>query len=105
MKILLDESVPKPLSQHLAEHHCTTVQGCGWAGLTNVELLRQATPEFDLFITCDQNIRYQQNLAKQEIAILQLSTNDLRRHLAAANAIRSAVVAIQSKDFKFLEIS
>jgi len=73
--------------------------------LTNGELLRRATPEFDLFITCDQNIRYQQNLAKQEIAILQLSTNDLRRLLAAVTAIRSAVAAIQKKDFKILEIS
>jgi len=55
VKILLDESVPEPLSQNLAGHECATVQGCGWAEVTNGELLRRATPEFDLFITCDQN--------------------------------------------------
>jgi len=104
VKILLDESVPKPLSQDLVGHKCVTVQGCGWSGLTNGELLRRATPEFDLFITCDQNIRYQQNLAKQDIAVLQLSTNDLRRIRAAISAIQSTVASIQRKEFVILEI-
>lgn len=105
MKILLDESVPKPLSHHLIGNECTSVQERGWSRLTNGELLRQATPDFDLFITCDQNIRYQQNLAKHEIAILQLSTNDLRRIQAAMALIQSAVDSMQKRDFKVLEIS
>jgi hypothetical protein len=104
VKILLDESAPKPLAQDLVSHECATVQGRGWSGLTNGELLRRATAKFDLFITCDQNIRYQQNLANQEIAILQLSTNDLRRIRAAISAIQSAVASIQRGEFKVLEI-
>jgi len=79
-------------------------QDHGWAGLTNGELLRRAKEEFDLFITSDQNIRYQQNLAGLQISILQLSTNDLRRIQAAAAAIRSAVVSIQRGEFKKLNI-
>ncbi len=104
MKILLDESVPKHLSQDLLGHECATVQGCGWSGLTNGELLQRATGQFDLFITCDQNIRYQQNLAKQEIAVLQLSTNDLRRIRASISAIQSAIASIRRSEFKVLEI-
>jgi len=104
VKILLDESVPEPLSQLLVGHECATVQSCRWAGMANGELLRRATIEFDLFITCDQNIRYQQNLTNQKIAILQLSTNDLRRIRAAISAIQSAVDSIQRGEFKVLEI-
>jgi hypothetical protein len=72
--------------------------------MTNGELLHRATPKFDLFITCDQNIRYQQNLAKQKIAVMQLSTNDSRRIRAAISAIQSAVGSIQRSEFRVLEI-
>lgn len=46
--------------------------GQGWRGIRNSELLGRAEIEFDLFITSDQNIRYQHNLARQRIAILEL---------------------------------
>lgn len=49
----------------------------------NGELLAQAEKLFDLFTTADQSIRYQQNLSGRRIPILELSTNDLRRILAA----------------------
>jgi hypothetical protein len=55
------------------------VQAQGWGGIRNGDLLQRAEGEFDLFITSDQNIRYQQNLTGRAIAILELSTNDLRR--------------------------
>ena len=47
----------------LVGHECTTAQKRGWGGLRNGDLLRLAEADFDLFITSDQNIRYQQNLA------------------------------------------
>lgn len=47
----------------LIGHECKTAQQCGWGGKTNGELLRLAESQFDLFVTSDQNIRYQQNLA------------------------------------------
>ena len=80
MRILLDECVPWPLKELLAEYECTNVQGRGWTGIKNGELLRLAAGEFDLFITSDQGIRYQQNLASFGIAILQLSTNGSASH-------------------------
>jgi len=76
MKILLDECVPWPMHRLLTGHDCTTAQKRGWGGISNGDLLQLAETEFDLFVTSDQNIRYQQNLAHRAIAILELSTND-----------------------------
>jgi len=104
MKILLDECVPWPMSRLLPMHSVTSVQAQGWSGIRNSELLHRAEAEFDLFITSDQNIRYQQNLSGQNIAILELSTNDLHRIRASANLIETAVDDIQSGELKRLEI-
>jgi hypothetical protein len=104
MTILLDECVPWPTHKLLAGHDCRTAQQCGWTGIKNGELLGFAEKEFDLFITSDQNIRYQQNLANRQIAILELSTNDLRRIQNAASLIQSAVEAIQRGEFRRLDV-
>src|SRR5205807_279435 len=104
MKILLDECVPWPMHRLLPQHSITSVQTQGWSGVRNSELLRRAQAEFDLFITSDQNIRYQQNLMGQKIAILELSTNDLRRIVAAAALIEEAVDKVQPSELRRLEI-
>ena len=104
MRILLDECVPWPMHRLLSQHSVTSVQAQGWNGIRNSELLRRAEANFDLFITSDQNIRYQQNLTGQNIAILELSTNDLRRIMAAAALIEEAVDEITAYDFRRLEI-
>ena len=104
MKILLDECVPWPMQKLFASHECRTAQQCGWGGIKNGELLRLAEAEFQLFITSDQNIRYQQNLAGRQISILELSTNDLRRIQNAASLVQSAVGTIQPREFRRLEI-
>lgn len=104
MKILLDECVPWPIHKLLADHDCASVQRRGWGGIKNGELLNRAEGEFDLFITSDQNIRYQQKLAGRRIAILQLSTNRLRPLLAAATPLQSAVAAIRPGEFRELQI-
>lgn len=102
MKILLDECVPWPMHRLLANHTRTSVQAQGWSGFRNGDLLKRAEGEFDLFITSDQNIRYQQNLAGRLIAILELSTNDLRRIQAAASLVEAAINEIQPAEFKKL---
>ena len=104
MRILLDECVPWPMHRHLADHVCMTAQRCGWGGIANGDLLRKAEEAFDLFITSDQNIQYQQNLAGRRIAILQLSTNSLRRIDAAAGQIRSAIASIEAGQYVKLQI-
>ena len=104
MKILLDECVPWPIHQLLTGNDCLTAQQRGWGGIKNGLLLQQAEGEFDLFITSDQNLRYQQNLAGRAISILELSTNDWRRIRATAELIRQAVTAIRPREFRHLEI-
>jgi uncharacterized protein DUF5615 len=69
MKILLDECVPWPRHRLIHGHSCYSVQAQGWSGIRNGDLLRRAEAEFDLFITSDQNMRYQQNLSGRGIAI------------------------------------
>jgi predicted nuclease of predicted toxin-antitoxin system len=104
MKILLDECVPWPMHRLLASHACGSVQAQGWGGIRNGDLLQRAEGEFDLFITSDQNLRYQQNLAGRRIAILELSTNDLRRIQAVSALIGDAVGRIQPSEFRQLTI-
>src|SRR5437667_10202010 len=95
MRILLDECVPWPIRHLLSGRDCTNVQRRGWQGVKNGVLLSLAAEEFDLFITSDQSMRYQQNLAGSTIAVLELSTNDLRRIRAVAAIIQSEVSAIK----------
>lgn len=97
MRIVLDECVPWPLAKRLTGHTCTSPQRSGWGGFENGHLLGLAEAECDLFVTSDQNLRYQQNLANRKIAILELSTNDwatIRKNLAVVvariNAMRPA---------------
>lgn len=104
MRILLDECVPWPMHKLLSGHDCITAQKRGWGGVENGELLRLVEGEYDLFITSDQNVRYQQNLTGPKVAILELSTNDLHRIHAAASAIQDAINAIQPAAFLHLSI-
>lgn len=104
MKILLDECVPWPLHRELTGHVCITAQKEGWGGITNGDLLRRAEGHFDLFITCDQNLRYQQNLSDRRLSILELETNDLRRLVAAADLIRDAISHIKEGEFVTLPV-
>ena len=71
---------------------------------TNGDLLKLAEEEFDCFITSDQNIRYQQRLVGRKIAILELSTNDLRRIVSAGEEIRGAIANIKTGEFLQLSI-
>ena len=66
MRVLLDECLPKKLKYEFTEHEVKTVPEMGWAGKKNGELIRAAQGEFDVFITADQNIQYQQNLKVSE---------------------------------------
>ena len=62
MRILLDECVDWRLSQHIVGHDVKTVQQPGWTGIKNGELLALAADAFDVFVTVDRNLAFQQNL-------------------------------------------
>jgi hypothetical protein len=104
VNILLDECVPWPLAKYLLGHACSSVQRCGWGGIKNGELLRLAEAQFDLFITSDQSLVYQQNLAGRRIAILLLSTNKLRRVVVSATLIQSEIMSLQTGEYRHLQI-
>jgi len=72
MRILIDECLPKKLKRELVDCIVFTVQEKGWSSLKNGELLRVSASEFDVFITADQNIEYQQNLSLFDIAVVVL---------------------------------
>jgi len=78
--------------------------GQGWSGIKNGELLQRAEGEFDLFITSDQNMRYQQNLAGRRSAILERSTNDLSRIQSARLLNEEALAALGPYEFKQLNV-
>lgn len=78
MRILLDESLPRPLGRLLIGHDVSTVADEGWTSLTNGALLRQAADSFDVLLTADQNIEFQQNLAKLPLAIVVLVADSNR---------------------------
>jgi hypothetical protein len=68
----------------------------------NGTLLRLAESEFNVFITSDQSLRYQQNLTGFRVAILQLSTNKLNRIIQAGVLVQSAVGSLQPGEFRVL---
>jgi predicted nuclease of predicted toxin-antitoxin system len=76
MRILLDESLPIELRDLLPQHAVRSVQELDWSALKNGELLRQllhrAVDEFDVFVTADQNLQYQQNIKALPIAVAVL---------------------------------
>jgi hypothetical protein len=72
MRILLDESLPRDLSALLAPHDVETVVQSGWAGIKNGKLLALAATRFDVFVTADRNLEFQQNLAALPIAVIVL---------------------------------
>ena len=98
MKILLDESVPQKLRLLITGSHTTvTVWFQGWSGLKNGALLDAAEEEgFDLFITADQEMSFQQNLTGRKMALLVLSTNNWDFIKASMVKITAAVNATRS---------
>jgi hypothetical protein len=95
MKIILDESVPQKLRLLIEGHTVVTTWFQGWSGLKNGPLLTAAEEAgFDLFITADQELSYQQNLRSRKIALLVLSTNNwtfIKEHAAEIVAAINAV--------------
>jgi hypothetical protein len=85
VRVLLDENLPHLLRHNLGEHEVFTVRYQGWAGLKNGELLKTAEDAgFDIFITGDQSLSYEQNLVGRRMAIVVLSSIDwhiLNEHL------------------------
>ncbi len=80
MRVLLDECVPRKLRSELPGHDVKTVAEMKWAGTKNGALLRRAASEFDVLLTVDQGIPYQQNIEGLSLAlvIIKAPSNDIK---------------------------
>lgn len=100
MRVLLDENIPHDLRSHFRHHDTVTVAYAGWAGLKNGSLLDAAeTAGFEVLVTGDLSLTYQQNFAGRRIAIVSLSAVGwpiIERHVAS---IVAAVDMIKSGTF------
>lgn len=99
MNVLLDACVPRPLRRFLLGHVVRTAQEMGWSQLKNGALLREAESEFDVFISADQNLKYQQDLLGRRLAILILPTNGWPTIRANAESIAEEVSRLKPGAF------
>ena len=105
MRILLDQNTPAPLRYSLRGHQVDTAYERGWSELSNGELIAEAeSAGFDVLITSDQNIPYQQNCTGRRLGLLVLSTNDWIRIRKFKERILEAVNSMESATCVSLEI-
>ncbi len=79
MRVLLDECVPRGLRTELPGHEVKTVAEAGWAGVKNGALLQLAANHFDVLLTVDRNLEYQQSFSALTIAVIVIDvpSNDI----------------------------
>jgi hypothetical protein len=78
VKVLLDECVDWRLARDIAGHEVTATHQMGWSGIKNGELLSLAAKQFDVFVTVDRNLSFQQNLLAFEIAVIVMRAGSNR---------------------------
>lgn len=102
-RILFDQGTPVPLREFLPAHSVRTAFEQGWATLKNGELLDRAeTNGFEILVTTDRNLRYQQNLSGRRIAIIVLSSTSWPRIQLHVQQITLSIE--QAKIGSFVEI-
>jgi hypothetical protein len=72
MKVLLDECIDWRLSRDIVGHDVKTVRQMGWQTIKNGELMRLVSESFDVFVTVDRNLSFQQNLSGYALAVIVL---------------------------------
>jgi hypothetical protein len=96
VRVLFDQGTPAPLRAHLPEHIVETAYERGWPTLKNGELLAVAqSAGFEVFVTTDKSLRYQQNLAGRTLAIVLLPTTSWPRLQRQLPSIKHAVARAQ----------
>ena len=78
MKVLIDENLPRKLAGYLHGHECRPVTECGWTGRKNGEMLSLAEPLFDVLLTLDKSVPFQQEVSSRAIAVLILRARSNR---------------------------
>jgi hypothetical protein len=96
--VLLDECVDRGLAKKITGYDVLTVPEAGWASIKNGELLGRAQAEFDVFITTDRNLMFQQNLPKYDLVVIVLAakTNRLQDLLPLVPKILDLIPSAKS---------
>lgn len=104
MRLLFDGGVPHELADHLKPYQIETVQKKGWAKLKNGVLLQTASKEFDVLITTDSNMKYQQDISKHQIGVIVLRAfdNKLDSYLRIVPGLLDTVLLIRPGDAIYL---
>ena len=105
MHVLFDQGTPVPLRDHLRGHEVTTAFEVGWSELSNGELLARAAKQFQVFVTTDQQLRYQQSIEGRTIAVLVLPYANWIKLEPHAAMIAAAVSSLQPGDYVELPLS
>jgi len=102
MRILLDESVPEKLGRLLVGHSCSTVQRQGWTSAKNGKLLALAKDHFDVLLTADKGMQYQQNQATLPVSILvvRAKSNRMEDLVCAVPVILAALEEMPPQAFR-----
>ena len=105
MRILFDQGTPVPLRRSLSGHDVATAYELGWSTVTNGDLIRLAEQEgYELLITTDTNLRYQQNLKDRNLAILALTTTSWPRIRQVTDRIEATIALIETGGYEELSI-
>lgn len=99
MRILFDQGTPVPLKQHLPDHQVQTAFELGWSQPTNGDFLTAAEQQFDVLVTTDQNLRYQQSLTGRKIAVLVLPTTSWPRLRERVDEIAQAPGSLKAAGY------
>ncbi len=102
MRILFDQGTPVPLKNHLSAHQVDTAFELGWSRLTNGELLASAEGRFDVLVTTDRNLQYQQSVAGRKLAILVLPTTSWPKLQRQIQEIASAIDTLKAGEYREL---
>jgi hypothetical protein len=101
--VILDENIPRKQGSRLSGHWVTTVTERGWGGVKNGRLMAMIDGNYDVFVTADKNLRYQQNLDGRKISIIEVPFNDSEKLLPLAPEILLAIE--QSLPGSYIEIA
>ena len=105
MRVLFDQGTPVPLRRYLSGHSVETAYERGWSQLANGDLLTCAEQEgYEVLVTTDRNLRYQQNLAGRRIAIVVLLSTSWPRIQPEADRVRVVVDGMQPGGYEEVAI-
>lgn len=102
MRVFLDENMPRQIGRLLTEHEVSFAELENWKGKENGELLALVGQKFDVFVTSDRNLPFQQNLAGRELSLIVLPTNRLALLHANLLALQGTLDELATYNFPAL---